>query len=208
MSNEIKKIDFVFLVLEECTGDDIAILNNNINKLFNIANIGNIHIYTNIKENKFQMDSVILHTFERYDTGDALLSVLRNRNIPDDFVLCTKISEYADEVLSYIMDNSNTLLLVHKENPRPVIKLDEFNRVQSVGFESVEGFGYESFGIFRMNKKIVHVLVQTYHLEFYNSETQKYVTHETPGFDILDLFNHTNWGLFTFDIYNILNDQG
>jgi len=102
-----------------------------------------------------------------------------------------------------MLNNPNTIPLLHKENPEPYIKLDEFNRIKSVNFEKLEGFGYEYLGILRMNKNMALTLVQAYHLEFFNKESNMYITSNDKGFDILDLFNRTNWGLFTFDIFDM-----
>lgn len=203
MLNKTKKVDFVFIILEKYNDTEIEKLKFFINKLFKFENIGKIYIYTtNI--NDFQIDDVTINIFDRHDTGDSLLSILRNRYISNDFILCTTNNyNFNDDVLVYMLNNPNTIPLIHKENPQPNIKLDEFNRIETVDFERFQGFGYETLGILRMNKTATFTLVQAYHLEFFNKSTNMYVTSNLPGFDILDLFNHTNWGLFTFDIFNI-----
>lgn len=203
MLNETKKIDFVFIILKKYNDAEIEELQNFINKLFKFDNINKIYIYTT-SINDFKIDNININIFERYDTGDSLLSVLRNRYISNDFILCTSTDyHYSDEVLLYMLNNPNTIPLVHKENPEPYIKLDEFNRIESVNFKKLEGFGYEYLGILRMNKSMALTLVQAYHLEFFNKESNTYITSDDKGFDILDLFNRTNWGLFTFDIFNM-----
>lgn len=202
MTNIIKKVDFVFTVLEKYNDSDFEKISKFISRLFKFENIGKIFIYTT-NGNNFNLDNVIINVFERHDTGDALLSILRNRSISNDFILCTELNDFTDEVLTYIMNNPNTIPLIYKENPKHTIKLDEFNRIQSIGFSVLDGFGYEDIGLFRMNKITTLTLVQAYHLEFYNKESNIYMTSNSKGFNILDLFNHTNWGLFTFDIFNI-----
>jgi len=203
MSNETKKIDFVFIILKKYNDSEIEELQNFINRIFKFDNINKIYIYTtNI--NNFKINNININIFERYNTGDSLLSILRNRYISNDFILCTsKDYQYSDDVLLYMLNNPNTIPLLHKENPEPYIKLDEFNRIKSVNFEKLEGFGYEYLGILRMNKNMALTLVQAYHLEFFNKESNMYITSNDKGFDILDLFNRTNWGLFTFDIFDM-----
>lgn len=202
MSNKTKNIDFVFVILDEYKDEDVKILNILINKLLKYDNLGKIYICTS-NEIKVPINTCILHKLKSYQTGDSLLSILRNRNITNDFILCTKLYNYTNETLDYIMSNPNTLLLMHKENPNPNIKLDEFNRVKSVDFSSYDNFGYESLGIFRINKNMTLTLTIAYHVSFFDENTKTYITSKSRGFDILDLFNHTNWGLFTFDVFNI-----
>lgn len=201
MSETNKKVDFVFVLFDEESDQSFLDL---LSRILSQKNIGNIHVYSvnpgihindGIKVNKYPL--------KRKNTGDSLLSILRNRNISDDFILCTKVHNFSDEVLDYIFNNPNSFPLIYKEFPNPNIKLDEFNRVETVEFKESEGFGYESLDMFRMSRSNTLILVQSYHVGFYNKELDKYVTSESEGFDILDLFNHTNWGLFAFDIFNI-----
>lgn len=208
MSKNINKIDVVIIILKEYDEDEKTSLLSLISNFSKFKNFGNIYVYSKIENLDFLKNCNIdirLNELRRHNTGDALLSILRNKRISNDFILSINANDYNLDVLEYMFKNPNSFAVKHVEFPNPYIKLDEFNRIESVEFKEYNGFGYESLGLLRLNLSKLLTLVHAYHLEFWNEEDEIYLTSNEKGFNILDLFNHTNWGIFAFDIFNIEN---